>query len=124
MVLIGRLTRDPELKYTQNGTAYATFSLAVDRRKDKNGERKADFIPCVAWSKLGEVVANNLAKGRRIGIEGRLQTGSYEAQDGTRRNTFDVVVNELEFLDGAKKAASQEEAGGFGPPVPDDDIPF
>ena len=83
------------MRYTQSGKAFATFSLAVDRRKDKDGNKTADFIPCVAWDKLAEVIANNLTKGRRIGIEGRLQTRTYEAQDGTKRSAFDIVVNEM-----------------------------
>ena len=81
VVLIGRLTRDPELRYTQSGKAFATFTLAVDRRfrrqAEQNGQPTADFIPCMAWDKLAEIIGNNLAKGRRIGVEGRLQTRTY-----------------------------------------------
>lgn len=145
VVLIGRLTRDPELRYTQSGKAFATFSLAVDRRMGRNaassGQQTADFIPVVAWDKLAEVIGNNLTKGRRIGIEGRIQTRTYEAQDGTKRSAFDVVANEMEFLDsrgeggqagGFPPAGGQQpsvpkqgsEGSNFGPALSDEDIPF
>lgn len=126
VVLIGRLTRDPELRYTQSGKAFATFTLAVDRRfsKQNNNQPTADFIPCMAWDKLAEIVGNNLAKGRRVGVEGHLQTRTYEAKDGSKRSAFDVVVNELEFLD-AKQG--QQSQGQF-PPLSQSDmteeIPF
>lgn len=130
-IIVGRLTRDPEVRYTQSGLAYARFSLAVDRRVGKDKPRQADFIPCVAWGKLAEVIGNNLQKGRRIGVEGRIQTGSYEAKDGTRRNTFDINVEEMEFLDAPKGDAGRNyESPGpgygqsIGEPIPEDDIPF
>jgi single-strand DNA-binding protein len=102
ITLIGRLTRDPELRYTQSGKAFATFTMAVDRKmwsKKQDGQAQADFIPCMAWEKLAEIVGNNLTKGRRIGVEGHLQTHTYEAKDGSKRSAFNVVVNELEFLE-------------------------
>jgi single-strand DNA-binding protein len=103
VVLIGRLARDPELRYTQAGKAFATFTLAVDRKfkkqAEQNGQPTADFIPCVAWNKLAEIIGNNLAKGRKVGVEGSLQTRTYEAKDGSKRSAFDVMVDELEFLD-------------------------
>ena len=108
VVLIGRLTRDPELRYTQAGKAFCTITLAVDRKRAKEGQQTADFIPCVAWDKLAEVIGNNLAKGRRIGIEGRLQTRTYEAKDGSKRSAFDVVIDEMEFLDKKKGQPSQQ----------------
>lgn len=124
VVLIGRLTRDPELRYTQSGKAFCTFTLAVDRRfsKQNNNQPTTDFIPCMAWDKLAEIVGNNLAKGRRVGVEGHLQTRNYEAKDGSKRSAFEVVVNELEFLD--PKGQSQ----GQFPPLSQSDmtepIPF
>jgi single-strand DNA-binding protein len=122
VVLIGRLTRDPELRYTQSGKAFATFTLAVDRKFTK--EKQADFIPCMAWDKLAEMIGNNLAKGRRVGVEGHLQTRTYDAKDGSKRSAFEVVVNELEFLD-AKQG--QQSQGQF-PPLSQSDmteeIPF
>lgn len=116
VILIGRLTRDPELRYTQSGKAVASFTLAVDRRHSKNAQDNqptADFISCVAWDKLAETIGNNLAKGRRVGVEGRMQVRTYDAQDGSKRYVTEVVVNELEFLD-AKKDGSAQPAGNAG----------
>jgi single-strand DNA-binding protein len=125
IILIGRLARDPELRYTQSGKAFATFTLAVDRRfrkqAEQNGQPTADFIPCVAWDKLAEIIGNNLAKGRRVGVEGRLQTRTYDAKDGSKRSAFDVMVDELEFLD-AKQQGQQSQ--GQALPADDIDIPF
>ena len=96
-ILIGRLTRDPEVRYTQSGVAVCTFTLAVDRRfarRDANdGQPTADFIPIVTWRKLAEICGNNLIKGRRISVEGRIQVRNYEAQDGSRRYVTEVVAN-------------------------------
>jgi single-strand DNA-binding protein len=119
VILIGRLTRDPELRYAQSGKAFATFTLAVDRRfsKQNNNQPTADFIPCMAWDKLAEIIGNNLAKGRRVGVEGHLQTRTYDAKDGSKRSAFEVVVNELEFLDPKR----QNQAA---PSVDDEEIPF
>lgn len=98
--LIGRLTKDPELRYTANGVANTNFTLAVDRNfKNAEGEREADFISCVAWRKLAETIAHNLSKGRRIGVTGRIQTRNYEDKDGVRRYVTEVVVNQMDFLD-------------------------
>ena len=129
VVLIGRLTRDPELRYTQAGKVFATFTLAVDRRfsKQNNNQPTADFIPCMAWDKLAEIVGNNLAKGRRVGVEGHLQTRTYEAQDGSKRSAFDVVVNELEFLDAKQGQQSQgqnQPQQAYQPAFTDEEIPF
>jgi single-strand DNA-binding protein len=121
VVLIGRLTRDPELRYAQSGKAFCTFTLAVDRRfsKQNNNQPTADFIPCVAWDKLAEIIGNNLAKGRKVGVEGRLQTRTYEAKDGSKRSAFDVMVDELEFLD-----PKGQQSQGQALPADDMDIPF
>lgn len=123
VTLIGRLTRDPELRYAQSGKAFCTFTLAVDRRfkQQNNNQPTADFIPCMAWDKLAEVIGNNLAKGRRVGVEGHLQTRTYEAKDGSKRSAFEVVVNELEFLDAKQGQQSQGQAA---PAVDDMEIPF
>ena len=144
-ILIGRLTRDPEVRYTQSGVAVCTFTLAVDRRfarRDANdGQPTADFIPIVAWRKLAEICGNNLIKGRRISVEGRIQVRSYEAQDGSKRYVTEVVAEDLEFLDSRKDSgAAAPPAGGFGqttgavsggkqdqtfgPNIPDEEIPF
>jgi single-strand DNA-binding protein len=93
VVLIGRLTRDPELRYLPSGQPVATFTLAVDRPfAGPQGERKADFIPVVAWRKLAEQVSQHLAKGRLVAVDGRLQIREYETQDGQRRRAVEVVA--------------------------------
>ena len=128
--LIGRLTKDPEVKYTHSGTAVCTFTLAVDRKfaKKDSGQPTADFIPIVTWRKLAEICGNNLAKGRRISVEGRIQVRSYDAQDGSKRYVTEIVADEVEFLDSRSQAGAQEPAGGIGRAagqnIPDDEIPF
>ena len=107
ITIMGRLTRDPELRRTGSGVAVTSFTLAVDRRFSKDKPQTADFIPCVAWDKLAEIIGNNLAKGRRVGIEGRLQTRTYEAKDGSKKSAFDVMIEEMEFLDAKKEGQSQ-----------------
>ncbi|EKX81434.1 single-stranded DNA-binding protein [Clostridium botulinum CFSAN001628] len=104
VVLIGRLTKDPELKFTPgNGTAVATFTLAVDRRFSKDGQREADFIPIVVWGKQAESTANYMSKGKLMGVSGRIQTRSYEAKDGTRRYVTEVIAEEVKFLEWGNK---------------------
>lgn len=107
IVLIGRLTRDPELRYTPNGVAVTNFDLAVDRpTPNQAGEREADFIRIIAWQKQAELCANYLKKGRLVAVEGRLQIRSYEAQDGQKRRVAEVVANQVQFLDRAKDDAA------------------
>mgnify|MGYP000890972027 CR=1 FL=1 len=124
-ILIGRLARDPEVRYTQSGKAVTSFTLAVDRRvrKDTDTQQTADFIPIVAWDKLAEVCGNYLAKGRRTAVEGRIQVRSYEAKDGTKRYVTEVIAENVEFL-GDKGAGNNTSEGYSGTPVPDADIPF
>lgn len=102
IILIGRLTRDPEIRYTLNGVAVANFDLAVDRPLQKDKEKETDFIRIVVWNKLAESCANFLSKGRLIAVEGRLQIRSYEGQDGQKRYVAEVVASEVQFLDKAK----------------------
>lgn len=98
--LVGRLTRDPELKYTGNNVAVASFSLAVNRNfKDANGEREADFINCVIWGQSAENLANWAKKGALIGITGRIQTRSYENQQGQRVYVTEVVAENFQMLE-------------------------
>ena len=127
VILIGRLTRDPELKYTPNGTAVTNFTLAVDRfRTNAQGERdSADFIPIVAWQKQAENCANYLGKGSLAAVDGRMQVRSYDDKDGIRRWVTEVVADTVRFLD--KKGDGR--SGDFGAPsgelgFTDDDIPF
>ena len=100
VVLIGRITKDPELRYNTANKAVTRFTLAVNRKfiNDK-GEREADFISCVAWNKTAELICQYFKKGNLIGVEGRIQTGSYEKEDGTKTYMTDVIVNQIEFLE-------------------------
>lgn len=97
--LIGRLTADPELKNSQNGTAYVRFSIAVDRQYSRDKEKQTDFINIVAWKGTAEFVCKYFTRGQRIGITGRIQTGSYTDQNGNKRSSFDVVANDVEFVE-------------------------
>ncbi|MEK5487939.1 MULTISPECIES: single-stranded DNA-binding protein [unclassified Lysinibacillus] len=100
VVLVGRLTKDPELRYTPNGIASCRFTVAVNRTfANEQGERDADFISCVAWRKQAENLANYQRKGALIGLEGRIQTGSYEGQNGQKVYTTDVVADSIQFLE-------------------------
>ena len=124
---IGRLTRDPEVWYTQSGKAYASFTLAIDRRKSGEGNPQADFISCVAWEKTAEVISQYCTKGKKIAVEGRIQTRSYDANDGTKRYVTEVVVQSMEFCEGRRVVAggSAGRADEYpGAVVPDEDIPF
>ena len=106
---MGRLTRDPDIRQSQgeNAQTIARYSLAVDRRFNRNGDQKADFISCVAFGRSAEFAEKYLHQGTKIAIEGRIQTGSYTKQDGTKVYTTDVVVENQEFAE--SKAASQTQ---------------
>ena len=134
--LIGRFTKDPDVKYSASGTSIARFSLAIDRRfKNENGP-SADFPNCVAFGKTAEFIEKYFKKGMRIGLQGRIQTGSYDNQDGTKVYTTDVVVENCEFVE--NKGSQQERNGdgntGFGtssddgfmniPDCIDEELPF
>jgi single-strand DNA-binding protein len=109
-ILIGRLTADPNLRYTQSGNAVANFTLAVDRPyASQGGEKEVDFINIVTWRKLAEIVANNLEKGRLVAVEGRLQIHSYDDQNGVRRKAAEVVADQVKFLDYRRQGESQSE---------------
>lgn len=132
VVLIGRLVADPDLRYIGQGTAVSKFTLAVnkDLSKDKKQEMEsknqptADFIRIVVWGKMGENAATYLAKGRLVGVQGRIQTGSYEDKDGKRVYTTDVVANNVEFLEWGEKKEVDAPFDGDLHPVDNDDIPF
>lgn len=145
-LLVGRLTRDPEIRYSQgeNATAVGRFTVAVDRPYKKEGaEQTADFISCVAFGKTAEFIGKYFTKGRRIAIDGRIQTGSYVNKEGAKVYTTDVVVDHAEFCDskpeGAATASSNTGASNTGRPDPaqastdgfmnipdsiDEDLPF
>ncbi|HEM0638154.1 TPA: single-stranded DNA-binding protein [Listeria monocytogenes] len=100
VVLVGRLTKDPDLRYTPAGVAVATFTLAVNRTfTNQNGEREADFINCVVWRKPAENVANFLKKGSLAGVDGRVQTRNYEGNDGKRVYVTEIVAESVQFLE-------------------------
>jgi single-strand DNA-binding protein len=99
VVLIGRLTKDPELRFTPgSGAAVTTLTLAVDKYNTKTGQKEADFVPVVIWGKQAESTANYMSKGSQMAISGRIQTRSYEAKDGTKRYVTEVVATEVQFL--------------------------
>ncbi|KRN31224.1 single-stranded DNA-binding protein [Weissella halotolerans] len=113
VVLVGRLTRDVELRYTTSGAAVGTFSLAVNRQfTNSNGEREADFINCVIWRKAAENFANFTSKGSLVGIEGRLQTRNYENQQGQRVYVTEVVVNNFSLLESRSESEQRRRSAG------------
>lgn len=129
--LLGRLTADPEVKYTNSGKAVAQFTLAVNRpSKDATGNYESDFINIVAWNKTAETVGNHVTKGQRLLVEGRLQIRSYEAKDGSKRYVTEVIANSMDFIekksDGAAAPAKQSaNFGSFGDAQPfNEEIPF
>lgn len=126
VILVGRLTRNPELKYTTNGIANLKFSLAVNRTyTGPNGERQADFINCTAWRGTAENMSKFLKKGALIGIEGRMETSSYQANDGsTRYNTY-VVCDQVQFLEPKKsQGQTQPQEAGIQPTPPTFNSPY
>lgn len=127
IVLIGRLTKDPELRYTPNGKAVAGFTLAVDRPfKNKQGERETDFINIVVWGSQAENCANYLSKGKLAAVDGRLQIRTFDGQDGQRRWVTEVVADNVRFLSPKGGSESSVGPGNMGNEVDfsDDDIPF
>lgn len=138
VVLVGRLVRDPELRYTPNNQAVATFSLAVNHNfKSQNGEREADFINCVIWRQQAENLANWAKKGALIGITGRIQTRSYENQQGQRVYVTEIVANDFQLLESRKDRETGQSQGYSQPDfsrqatantspmdISDDDLPF
>ena len=133
----GLLARDPEVRYTQSGKAVASFTIACNRqvKKGSDGKQMADFISCVAWEGIAQTVNNYLTKGREVLVEGRLQTRSYEAKDGSKRYVTEVIVSNLEFCGKREDAAPMvgQNTGSFPyssgrsdtpPELGDEDIPF
>lgn len=115
VVLVGRLARDPELRTTQSGTAVVSFTVACDRRFARQGEeRQADFINCVAWNKTAEFVSRYFTKGMRIALDGRIQTRSYDDQNGNKRYITEVVAEDVEFA----QSKNETGAGGYQADVP------
>ena len=133
IILLGRLTKEPEVRYTNTGKVVASFTMAVDRPfTGQDGKRVADFIPVVIWGKPAETIGNYVQKGHRVLVEGRLQIRSYDGKDGQKRWVTEVIADRFEFIekagDKAAKPQAGNTAGGFesmGEAVPDmDSIPF
>lgn len=106
--LIGRVTKDVELKRTPNGVPVVTFDLAVDRPKNNEGKKETDFLRIVAWQKLAENCAKYLKKGRQVGVEGRIQTRSYDTNEGNKKYVVEIVANSVEFLGSKDKEDDSE----------------
>lgn len=130
VTLLGRLVKDPDVKYTQTGKVVTQFTLAVDRPfKDAQGNKETDFIPVVLWGKTAELVGNSCQKGHRLIVEGRIQIRSYDAKDGTKRWVTEIIANSVEFVerksDKGGTSGDKSEFEQFGHAVPfDEDIPF
>lgn len=125
-VLTGRLTKDPDLKYTSSGTAVVSFTLAVNRQfTNQQGNREADFINCTAWRKTAETLANYTHKGSLIGIDGRIQTRSYDNQQGKKVFVTEIVADSFSFLESKKDQSnnSNNETPPFDPDI-DGSMPF
>jgi len=125
IILIGRLTRDPELRYTPTGNAVASFVLAVDRSfRRANGDRDTDFIPIVAWRGLGETVSQYVEKGRLVAVEGRLQVRTYERKDGSPARSAEVIASAVRFLpDGKSRPKLEEDLEATPGDEPADEVP-
>ncbi|MGI6457554.1 MAG: single-stranded DNA-binding protein [bacterium] len=120
VILIGRITADPELRYTQSGIAVASYSIAVDRRfKGPNGEKQTDFINVVSWRKQAELLCNYVKKGYMIAVEGSLHMRKYQAQDGQNRTVYEVVTDNVQFLDRGGRSGG----GEYAPAPADEDVP-
>lgn len=123
VILMGRLTRDPDVRTTQGGKSVAQMTLAVDRRRGADGQQEADFLSLVAWEKLADIAGQYLHKGSKILVEGRLQSRSYDAQDGSKRYVTEVILSGLEFCESRKQEAAGP-AGQFGSTATQEEIPF
>lgn len=135
VVLVGRITKDPELRKTQSGTSVVSFTIACNRRVPSQGQ-DADFINCVAWNKTADFMAQYVKKGALLGLEGRIQTRSYDDRDGKRVYVTEVVADSVQFLESKKQAENvqneantepvmqNDECGDYGAEIETDDLPF
>lgn len=132
VILGGRLTADPELKTTQTGTPVLSFTIAVNRRRAKDGDQQSDFINCVAWDKRAELISKHFHKGSCICLVGELQVRKWQDSNGGNRYSTEVLVSEVNFVDSKSESATPSympeaytaPADGFVPVPEDDDIPF
>ena len=135
VVLVGRITKDPELRKTQSGTSVVSFTIACNRRVPSQGQ-DADFINCVAWNKTADFMTQYVKKGALLGLEGRIQTRSYDDKDGKRVYVTEVVADSVQFLESKKQAENggneaytapvmqNNECGDYGAEIETDDLPF
>lgn len=124
IVLLGRLTKDADIRSTQSGKVVASFTLAVDRPYTQNGKREADFIACQIWGKSAEVLGKSVHKGQRILLEGRLQIRQYTDKNGNKRTAAEVVTERFEFIE-RKEQTEPQGMENFGQQMPfDEEIPF
>lgn len=107
VILIGRLTRQPELRITPGGTSVTTITLAVDRRPGQGGQKETDFIDVVLFGRLADITCQYMDKGRLVAVEGRLQSRSWETKDGQKRKSWEVIADSIQFLDGKPKSQDQ-----------------
>lgn len=123
VILVGRLTKDPELRFTPNGVAVATFTLAVNRAfTNQQGEREADFINCVVWRRPAETAAEYLKKGSLAGVDGRVQTRTYEGQDGKRVYVTEILAESVQFLDTKGNDSQRENKADTGHSVKNENV--
>lgn len=124
-IIIGRLVREPELRYTQSGIAICSFTLAVDRPfKDSSGEKETDFIDVLAWRKTGELCANYLSKGKLAAVDGRIQVRTYEAKDGSKRKAVEIVADNVQFLSPKGEGAGPAQEAQMQGVESNDELPF
>jgi len=129
-IILGRLTKDPDLRTTASGISVCTFTVAVDRGFSK--EKETDFIPVVTWRKLADIVSKNLSKGKKVAVSGRIQTRSYDAQDGSKRYVTEIVADDVKFLTPKSETASERtfdespetEFDDDFEPLDSEDMPF
>lgn len=133
VVLVGRVTKDPDLRKTQSGVSVVSFTIACNRRVKQKGQPDADFINCVAWNKTAEFMAQYVRKGALLGLEGRIQTRSYDDRDGKRVYVIEVVADNVQFLESKKQAENvgneaypvqNNECADYTAEIPTDDLPF
>ena len=118
---MGRLTRDPEVRYSQSGSVVANFSVAIDRRYKRDGETTADFFNCTAFGKTGEFVEKYLRKGIKVVIEGELQNNNYEDKNGTKHYSVQIIVNQIEFAESQSSQANSNDSAEQEANAPADD---
>ena len=118
---MGRLTRDPEVRYSQSGSAVANFSVAIDRRYKRDGETTSDFFNCTAFGKTGEFVEKYLRKGIKVVIEGELQNNNYEDKNGTKHYSVQIIVNQIEFAESKSSQANSNDTAEPEANAPADD---